>query len=59
MTAEIADLNGHLMADSKKSAHPAEAGDALIAATAKVHGLKVAMLNRKHFERLGVELLGF
>jgi predicted nucleic acid-binding protein len=33
--------------------------DALIAATARVNGLKVATLNRKHFEKLGVELVEF
>lgn len=33
--------------------------DALIAATARVYGLKVATLNLKHFERLGVELVEF
>jgi predicted nucleic acid-binding protein len=59
VTAEIADLSGRLFADTKKAGHPAEAGDTLIAATAQVHGLKVATLNRKHFERLGVELVEF
>ena len=59
VTVEIAELSGRLIADTKKAARSAEAGDALIAATARVHGLKVATLNRKHFERLGVELVEF
>ena len=33
--------------------------DALIAATALIHGMPVATLNRKHFERRGVELVTF
>lgn len=55
----IADLGGRLLAAAKISAHTAEVGDALVAATAKVHGLRVATLNRRHFERLGVELVEF
>jgi predicted nucleic acid-binding protein len=44
--------------------HPApgawpEYADALIAATARVHGLRVATLNRDHFVGLGVELVEF
>jgi predicted nucleic acid-binding protein len=37
----------------------ASLADALIAATAIVHGLSVATLNVKHFEKLGVELVEF
>ena len=59
VTVEIAELSGRLIADTKKAAHTAETGDALIAATARVHGLQVATLNRDHFERLGVELVEF
>lgn len=59
VTVEIAELSGRLMAATKKVAHTAEPADALIAATALVHGLKVATLNRDHFERLGVELVEF
>jgi predicted nucleic acid-binding protein len=59
VTVEIAELSGRLIAETKKAAHIAETGDALIAATARVHGLKVATLNRTHFERLGVELVEF
>lgn len=59
VTAEIAGLSGRLIAETKKAGHMAEAADALIAATARVHGLKVATLNRDHFERLGVGLVEF
>lgn len=59
VTVEIAELSGRLIADTKKDSHTAEAGDALIAATAQVHGLHVATLNRNHFERLGVELVEY
>ncbi len=59
VTAEIAELSGRLIAETKKAAHIADAGDALIAATARVHGLQVATLNRNHFERLGVWLVEF
>jgi predicted nucleic acid-binding protein len=46
-------------AAAKMSGHTAETGDVLIAATAIVHGLTLATLNRKHFERLGVDLVTF
>ncbi len=54
---EIADVAGRITA-SQRGVHPTTT-DVLIAATAKVHGLQVATLNRKHFERLGVELVKF
>jgi predicted nucleic acid-binding protein len=59
VTVEIAELSGRLIADTKKASHMAETADALIAATARVHGLQVATLDRTHFERLGVELVEF
>ena len=59
VTGEIAEVSGRLIADRKKDAHTLDPADALIAATARVHGLKVATLNQKHFERLGVELVEF
>jgi toxin FitB len=59
VTGEIAEVSGRLIADRKKDAHTLDPADALIAATALVHGLQVATLNRKHFERLGVGLVGF
>jgi toxin FitB len=59
VTGEIAEVSGRLIADRKKDAHTLDPADALVAATALVHGLQVATLNRKHFERLGVELVEF
>jgi predicted nucleic acid-binding protein len=59
VTAEIAELSGRLIAETKKAAHMAETADVLIAATARVHGLQVVTLDRTHFERLGVELVEF
>jgi toxin FitB len=59
VTAEIAEVSGRLIAETKKAAHMAEAANALIAATARVHGLKVATLSRNHFELLGVKLVKF
>jgi toxin FitB len=57
--AAIADLCGHLIVEVIGQGHTPALGDALIAATAKVHGLRVATLNRKHFEKLGVEIVEF
>ena len=57
--ATIADLCGHLIVEAIGQGHTPALGDALIAATAKVHELKVATLNRKHFAWLGVELVEF
>lgn len=59
ITEEIADMCGRLIARGKKEGTIPEANDALLAATAMVHGLQLATLNRKHFERLGVELAEF
>jgi predicted nucleic acid-binding protein len=59
VTVEIAELSGLLIAERKKDAHTLDPADALIAGTARVHGLQVATLNRKHFEKLGVELVEF
>lgn len=55
----IADVSGRLLAAAKRAGATAETGDTLIAATARVHGLRVATLNKKHFSRLGVELVDF
>jgi predicted nucleic acid-binding protein len=57
--AIIADRSARLVAAARRSGHTPELADALIAATARAYGLKVATLNRKHFERLGVELVEF
>lgn len=59
VSEEIADVCGRLIARGKKEGAIPEANDALLAATAMVHGLQLATLNLKHFERLGVELVEF
>lgn len=59
VTVEIAEVSGRLIAETKKAGHIAETADALIAATARVHGLMIATLNLDHFEWLGVELVEF
>jgi predicted nucleic acid-binding protein len=55
----VAELSGRLLAREKKNKRTAEINDVLIAATARVHGLRVATLNHKHFEPLDVELVKF
>jgi predicted nucleic acid-binding protein len=58
--AAVADFCGRVIVEAiSRHRHTPALGDALIAATARVHGLKVATLNRKHFEPLGVELVEF
>jgi hypothetical protein len=57
--AAIANFCGRLIVEAIGKGHTPALGDALIAATARVHGMAVATLNRKHFERLGVELVEF
>jgi predicted nucleic acid-binding protein len=54
-----ADLTGRILARSRKEGWEMESMDALIGATAMVHDMGLATLNRKHFERLGVELVEF
>jgi predicted nucleic acid-binding protein len=56
---EIADLCGRILAAEEKEGFHPDVSDVYIAATARVHGMSVATLNRKHFERLGVELVEF
>ena len=48
-----------ISARARKSSFNPGAMDALIAATAIANGMKPATLNRRHFERLGVELVEF
>ena len=55
----VADKCGKVFAAAKLAGDNLDMGDVLIAATASVHNLKVVTLNRKHFERLGVELVTF
>ena len=57
--AEIADVCGRIVASARKQGHEPDMGDALIAATAKVHGLQVATRNRKHFKWLNVLTVDF
>ena len=59
VTAAIADLAGRIGATAKQAGYSVELSDVLIAATALEHGLAVVTLNRKHFERLGVDLVEF
>ncbi len=54
-----ADLTGRIIARSRTEGWEMAPMDALIGATAMVHDMGLATLNRKHFERLGVELVEF
>jgi toxin FitB len=54
-----ADLTGRIIARSRSEGWEMGSMDALIGATAMVHDLGLATLNRKHFERLGLELVEF
>jgi predicted nucleic acid-binding protein len=55
----IAEEAGRLTSIGKKAGARPGFADALIAATARVHGLKLATLNWAHFKDLGVELVEF
>lgn len=55
--AAVANECGLLVARSIQAGHTPGVEDALIAATAIVHRLELATLNRKHFEKLGVSLV--
>ena len=59
MDAAVADTCARLIAKAKHEKHNPDLADALIAATAVIHGLKLATLNRRHFELMGVELVEF
>jgi toxin FitB len=56
---DVARRYGSLMARAKKNGYNPNAMDGLIAATAAANGMAVATLNRKDFEKLGVELVEF
>jgi predicted nucleic acid-binding protein len=56
---DVAKRYGSLMARAKKNGYNPNAMDCLIAATAAANGMAVATLNRKDFEKLGVELVEF
>jgi predicted nucleic acid-binding protein len=55
----IAEEAGRLTSIGKQVGARPGLADALIAATARVHGLKLATLNWVHFKDLGVELVKF
>jgi predicted nucleic acid-binding protein len=55
----VADLTGRIMARSRSGGWAMAPMDALIGATAMVNEMGLATLNRKHFEKLGVELVEF
>jgi predicted nucleic acid-binding protein len=48
---------GRVIAARAKAGRPVSTGDAMIAATARVHGLDLATRNAKDFEGLGLRLL--
>jgi predicted nucleic acid-binding protein len=56
---DVAKRYGSLMARAKKDGHNPNAMDCLIAAIAVANGMALATLNRKDFEKLGVELVEF
>jgi predicted nucleic acid-binding protein len=53
----VADQCGRILDQSRRSGWNVDAMDTFIAATAQVHDLTLATLNRKHFDKLGVKLL--
>ena len=53
--AAVADLCGRVIVETIGHGHVPSLSDALIASTARVHGLQVATLNRKHFEKNSTE----
>lgn len=59
VTNEIADDCGGLLAGTRLRGFTMDPFDALIAATARVHGYKLATLNFRHFAELDVPLVRF
>ena len=55
--AAIARDSGRLLAAARRASHTAHLGDALIAATARSHGMRLATLNLRHFRPFGVDLV--
>ena len=55
--AAIADQWGRLLAQAESAGTPVGGIDALIAATAKVHGLQVVTRNVGHFRHTGVDVI--
>ena len=56
---EVVENCARLMGACKTKGYQPEFAYALVAATARTYGLRVATLNRKDFARLGVELVEF
>jgi predicted nucleic acid-binding protein len=54
-----ADLTGRILARSRREGWEMEAMDALIGATVMVYDMGLATMNRRHFERLRLELVEF
>ena len=54
--SEIARESGRLLHRAKMRGHTASLSDALIAATARMRGLQLATLNRKHYLELEVDI---
>jgi predicted nucleic acid-binding protein len=59
VTEEIAEVAGRFVAQLKRRAKSPDANDMFIAATAHVHGLRLATLNKSHFEDLDIQLVVF
>ncbi len=55
--AAVADQWGRLLAQAENIGRPVGGIDALIAATAKVHGLQVVTRNVGHFRHTGVDVI--
>ena len=54
---EVAERWGLLLAKAERKGRPLPAVDALLAATALVHGLVLVTRNTRHFEAAGLEVL--
>jgi predicted nucleic acid-binding protein len=59
VTFEISQQCGIILAVAKRAGFTVDPFDSLIAATAQIHHLSVATLNRSHFLQLGAKLVDF
>lgn len=57
LDAQVAKVSGQLEAIAVSAGHSPGAADAMIAGTAKAHGLTVITYNLKHFEPFGIAVL--
>ena len=57
LDAEIAWMSGELEAIANAAGHAPGAADAMIAGTAKYHGLTVVTNNLRHFQTFGISVL--